>query len=141
MEQQPLLSEPQLPNYSNEPPPSVGYPAPASQNAPPVYKDQPQSVSSVPATQTVILTQQSMYFGPRPIPIRCPNCHHEVVTELSYQSGVLTWLAVLAMFILGFAILVTWFCCCIPFCIKGLKDVTHTCPNCRHVCGVYQRLS
>ena len=138
MEQQPLLSKPQGPSYGNEPPPIVGYSAPASQDTPPVYEGQPQSV---PVMQTVILSQQIVYFGQRSIPIRCPNCQHEVVTELSYQSGVLTWLAVLVMFILGFAILFTWFCCCIPFCIKGLKDVKHTCPHCRHVCGVYERLS
>jgi len=33
-----------------------------------------------------------------------------------------------------------WCCCFIPFCIDGCKDVTHTCPNCQHVVGHYNRL-
>ena len=31
-------------------------------------------------------------------------------------------------------------CCFIPFCIDDMKDVTHTCPNCRTVLGIYRRL-
>ena len=30
-------------------------------------------------------------------------------------------------------------CCLLPFCIDGLKDVEHMCPNCGKVCGVCRR--
>ena len=133
MEQQPLLSQPQPTapptGYGyGPPPPPVDYPA--TQGVPPPYQGQP----SAPPTQTVVLNQQVIY-GTTPVQVRCPSCQKDIITNLHYDSGLLTWISVLVLFLLGF-----WFCCCIPLCINGLKDVTHTCPSCGLVCGQHKRM-
>ena len=36
-----------------------------------------------------------------PVQIRCPNCHRDVMTNVQHTSGVLTWLIVLFLCIIG----------------------------------------
>ena len=133
MEQQPLLSQPQpsapATGYGyGAPPPQVDYPA-TQGVPPPPYQGQP----GAPPSQTIVLNQ--VIFGTTPVQVRCPNCQKDIITNIHYDSGLLTWISVLVLFILGF-----WLCCCIPLCIDGLKDVTHTCPSCGHVCGQHKRM-
>ena len=138
MEQQHLLNDPQPSapptGYGyGPPPPPVDYPPPQAQGAPPPYQGQPYPPAGLPQTQNVL--NQHVNFGTTPVQLRCPNCHKDVMTNLSYDAGLLTWLAVGIMFLLGF-----WLCCWIPLLINELKDVTHTCPNCQYVCGVHKKL-
>ncbi|KAJ8309787.1 hypothetical protein KUTeg_011652 [Tegillarca granosa] len=77
----------------------------------------------------------------RLIRMQCFACQKDIVTATEYESGTMTWIACLALFGIGFFVLVTWFVCCIPFCISSLKDVRHTCPNCKQELGRYNRMN
>ena len=81
-----------------------------------------QVPADAPSIQTVILNQQVVY-GTTPVQVRCPNCQKDIITNIHYDTGMLTWISVLVLFLLGL-----WPCCLIPLCIDALKDVTHTCP-------------
>ena len=124
------------------PPGQAGYGPPPGQagyhgHGPPVY--QPQVYQpGVPPSCVVI---QTVNYGATPVQVRCPNCHQNVITELSYTFGSLVWVIVGIMFLVGLLILpLLWFFCWIPLLINGLKDVQHSCPNCHHVCGTYKRM-
>ena len=137
MEQQHLLNDPQssAPPPSGygygPPPPPVDYRPPQAQGAHPPYQGQPYP-AGLPPTQT----EQNTKFGLTPVKLRCPNCQRDVITNLSYETGLLTWIVVAMMFLLGF-----WICCWIPFFKNELKDVIHTCPNCQYMCGVHKKLT
>ena len=67
--------------------------------------------------------QQSVYvtvpFIPSESPAQCvcPNCKNPIVTRTEKQSGLLTWLLVIGLFLIG-----CWFgCCLIPLCIDSFK--------------------
>uniref|UniRef100_A0A158R9D4 LITAF domain-containing protein n=1 Tax=Taenia asiatica TaxID=60517 RepID=A0A158R9D4_TAEAS len=64
-------------------------------------------------------------LGPGPSQFFCPRCQREVLTNVTYESGLLTGA-------LG--------CCLIPFCCDCDKDVVHTCPYCKQTLGNYSRL-
>ena len=150
-EQQPLLHNPPPPSAPpsgfGPPPPPVDLPPP--QGAPPPYhgapgqyQQQPVGVAphyqqqpvAVPPTQTVVLTN-NINFGETPVQLRCPNCQKDVITNIHHESGLLTWISVGVLFILGF-----WLCCWLPFLFDPLKDVVHTCPNCRYTCGIHKKI-
>jgi len=108
-------------------------------NAPPpqpYYQSQPAVVVQLPQTHGVVMQQVSE------IPFRttCPHCHAEVLTTVEYVTGGLTWLIFGILLAAGCFILITWFFCCIPFCIKSCKDVVHSCPNCHTKLGRKNRL-
>jgi DNA-directed RNA polymerase subunit RPC12/RpoP len=92
------------------------------------------------AAQPAVPVVQNVTFGPSPMQIRCPNCQSNIVTQTYYSSGMMVWLIVLVLFILGWFFLIFWFFCWIPLLLSGLKDVHHVCPNCKHHCGEYRRL-
>ncbi|KAJ8310914.1 hypothetical protein KUTeg_012779 [Tegillarca granosa] len=75
----------------------------------------------------------------------CPNCNQELgrYNRLSYHglSSTTTPTTAPTRIYTTFFVLVTWFVCCIPFCISSLKDVRHTCPNCKQELGRYNRMS
>ncbi|XP_029594655.1 lipopolysaccharide-induced tumor necrosis factor-alpha factor homolog isoform X1 [Salmo trutta] len=75
-------------------------------------------------------------FGDSPVQMTCPNCHQTVVTKVDFSSGVLTYLFCGGLFFCGFVL----GCCLIPFCFDRLKDAKHTCPSCKTILGVYERL-
>lgn len=74
--------------------------------------------------------QQPVHLGtpifiPSEYPVRCicSSCGHTIVTRLEKQNGLLTWLIVGTLVLLG-----CWLgCCLIPFCVDGCK-VRHTNP-------------
>ena len=137
MDKELLLNEPQpsapKTGYDYGPPhlpPPVDYPVAQGVPPPPPY----EVPAGAPSIQTVILNQQVIY-GTTPAQVRCPNCQKDIITNIHYDTGMLTWISVLVLFLLGF-----WPCCLIPLCIDALKDVTHTCPNCGHICGQHKRI-
>lgn len=91
-----------------------------------------QGQTSVIYTQPVTVVHM---FRECPLRTVCQFCSAEVVTSTYYENGTLTWLACFFIFLffpLG--------CCLIPFCMDGMKDVVHRCPNCNQQVGRYNRM-
>ncbi|KAL7830645.1 hypothetical protein SRHO_G00317720 [Serrasalmus rhombeus] len=95
----------------------------------------PPVTTPVVSVQTVYV-QPGASFGELPVQVYCPHCAQSVLTRLEYNSGTMAWLTCAGLFIFG----CIYGCCLIPFCVDCLKDVTHRCPNCTSVLGVYKRL-
>uniref|UniRef100_A0A3B4BY20 LITAF domain-containing protein n=2 Tax=Pygocentrus nattereri TaxID=42514 RepID=A0A3B4BY20_PYGNA len=95
----------------------------------------PPVTTPVVSVQTVYV-QPGASFGELPVQVCCPHCAQSVLTRLEYNSGTMAWLTCAGLFIFG----CIYGCCLIPFCVDCLKDVTHRCPNCTSVLGVYKRL-
>ena len=123
----------QVPTYQ-QPGPAYQQPGPAYQQPGPAYQ-QPAYQQPATVNQTVVMNTNNIRFGDVPMQMRCPSCNRDVITAIHYEPGVMTWIAVGVLFIIGFAL-----CCWIPLFLDALKDVNHTCPNCHHRCGVYKRL-
>ncbi|KAG5280141.1 hypothetical protein AALO_G00085430 [Alosa alosa] len=140
--------------YSPTPPPPVydkmpqpAYPPPFTQPAypPQAYQQMhPQQsnaagnaagTSAVVSVQTVYV-QPRMVFGDFPVHVHCPVCAQMVLSRLCHSNGVLTWLTCFSLSLVG----CIYGCCLIPFCVDGMKDVKHMCPNCNSLLGVYKRL-
>lgn len=91
----------------------------------------------------------------------CPHCQQTVITRTEPTPGLLTWLVCAGLGIFGyepkrstqaqenknFANLNDSFppsrfflCCCIPFCVEALQDITHRCPSCNRVIYIFKRM-
>ncbi|XP_062581066.1 cell death-inducing p53-target protein 1 homolog isoform X1 [Saccostrea cucullata] len=125
------------------PPPGQGVPPPAGYQ--PMY-GQP-TASYQPGYQPMmghasvtvvhqpgmVITQQ---FREHPVRTKCPACQAEILTSTSYETGTFAWVIALVLCLFGL-----WLgCCLIPFCVDGCKDVVHSCPNCRHTIGKFNRM-
>jgi lipopolysaccharide-induced tumor necrosis factor-alpha factor len=93
--------------------------------------------TEVPATVYVPYMQPQMIqplLTEFPTETDCHYCHAHIHTQVTYESGALTWLM---------CILIGFLCICfawIPFVVDSLKDAVHSCPNCKQVIGKYSRL-
>ncbi|CDS37399.1 lipopolysaccharide induced TNF alpha factor [Echinococcus multilocularis] len=96
-----------------------------------VVRTEPPS-SQVAAT----VVHTSGALGPGPSRFFCSTCQREVMTNVTYKSGALTWLLVVLIFFLGGAL----GCCLIPLCCDCDKDAVHTCSQCGQTLGTYSRL-
>lgn len=92
-------------------------------------------ISPIVSVQTIYV-QPGVVYGALPVQTYCPACAQLVVTRLEHTSGTMAWLTCAGLFIFG----CFYGCCLIPFCLDGLKDVTHRCPSCNNVLGIYNRL-
>ncbi|XP_066305154.1 lipopolysaccharide-induced tumor necrosis factor-alpha factor homolog isoform X2 [Branchiostoma lanceolatum] len=145
--QQPGPGQPVV--YMTQPPGPVQYPAQphlATYPQPPPGGYTPQGPGQPPAPPgtTVIVSQpgvivtspQSFRTG-YPVTCVCPTCHQTVQTRVDSEVGLITWLAMGGLFLVG-----CWAgCCLIPLCIDELKDARHSCPNCSTHLGTYDRVS
>lgn len=129
---------------------------------PPIYSNvQPSAIYLSPA-------DYQSKLGSSPTRLRCPNCSAEIVTLTRFTSGCMTWAICGSICAIGyvsesfsskaskwiyFQLIVTnynWYrlfvpcawlgCQLLPFCVESCKDVRHTCPNCRHYIGTFDRL-
>ncbi|XP_018594939.1 lipopolysaccharide-induced tumor necrosis factor-alpha factor homolog isoform X2 [Scleropages formosus] len=140
-----ILGDPPLPSYeeamSHPYPQDFGPPPPSYSKA--TQQPCPAQVynpSVPPVTAPPVVTVQRVFvqhtFTDQPVQMQCPVCMQLVVTRLEHRSGAAAWVICAGLFIFGCA----YGCCLIPFCMDDLKDVTHYCPNCNNVLGVYKRL-
>lgn len=134
---------PQQPGYpppQSYPPPGPGYgPPPQGYGPPPQGYGPPPSAQT---TQTTIIQQPqtvvvgNAMYGEAPVSMVCPYCTATIVTSVQYTPGTLAWLACGGLILVG-----CWAgCCLIPFCIDGMQDAVHSCPNCRRQLGVFRRM-
>ncbi|XP_067859255.1 lipopolysaccharide-induced tumor necrosis factor-alpha factor homolog [Heptranchias perlo] len=99
----------------------------------PQYPPQPANPPVVVQTVYVQPTQQ---FSFQPIQTTCPSCNQVVITRVHHSPGALTWISCGGLFLIG----CVFGCCLIPFCVDGLQDVEHVCPNCGVHLGSCKRL-
>ncbi|XP_070580672.1 LITAF domain-containing protein-like [Ptychodera flava] len=130
-------------NYDTKYSDPIGNPPP-----PPAYA-QAQSVPPPPGQGTAAYTSTSVVVGQptvtvvaplmlRDVPIscNCPTCHQNIVTNVEFKVGGLTWIICCFLWLIGLGL----GCCLIPFCVNSCKDAVHTCPNCNSLIGKYSRL-
>ena len=65
-------------------------------------------------------------FGDTPVRLRCPNCQYDVETIIQRESGECSCIAFMCL---------GWW----TLCVDDFKDAVHTCPNCKHTCGVCKK--
>lgn len=128
---------PQQPGYPPQqgyPPPQAGYPPPQGY-APPVGAHATHQTTTIIQQPTAVVVGSAVY-GESPVSMMCPYCNATIVTSVTYNPGTLTWLACGGLILVG-----CWAgCCLIPFCIDGMQDAVHSCPNCRRQLGAYRRM-
>ncbi|CAL8100159.1 unnamed protein product [Orchesella dallaii] len=66
----------------------------------------------------------------------CPYCKVEVTTNTTHRIGMLNHLSAVAACWMALCC-----CACIPYFVKGLKDVEHYCPICGRMLGVHRKLN
>lgn len=135
---QPNVAQPIPPPYAGPPGYEIKQPMPAYPPQQPGYSYSAQPTGTT--TTTIVYQQPQLVVGMRffeyPVSMTCPHCQASIVTATDYTPGTLTWLSCGATALVG-----CWLgCCLIPFCIDALKDVIHSCPNCKTQVGVYRRM-
>ncbi|XP_063410151.1 LITAF domain-containing protein-like [Mytilus trossulus] len=99
---------------------------------PPPYSE---TYHQIPPNGNQVVILQQMFYE-EPVRVICQHCGADIVTSTRYKNGTATWLAAAVMCFIGLG----FGCCLIPFCMKGAKDVIHSCPKCRRVVGHYSRI-
>ncbi|XP_051573303.1 cell death-inducing p53-target protein 1-like isoform X3 [Myxocyprinus asiaticus] len=87
------------------------------------------------ATTTTVTVLQGEMFQSAPVQTVCPHCQQPINTCISHDVGLMNTLFCLFCFFVGCDL----GCCLIPCMIDDLKDVTHTCPNCKGYIYTYKR--
>ncbi|XP_009194226.1 LITAF domain-containing protein isoform X1 [Papio anubis] len=106
-----------------DPPPPYGPP-------PRIYFEGPQVVPvELYAGMPVVGTSM-------PVQVVCPYCGNRIITVTSFVPGALTWLLCITLFLFGCVL----GCCFLPFCIRSLMDVKHSCPVCQRELFYYHHL-
>ncbi|XP_063082563.1 lITAF domain-containing protein isoform X1 [Cavia porcellus] len=119
------------PAYYPPPPPRGGY-TPAAHPAPPqAFTTGGLRLMMGDMHTTMPRTSTSM-----PIQTVCPYCGNYIITITTPVPGLLSWLLCSSLFIFGCVL----GCCFLPFCVRSLMDVQHSCPVCRHVLFHHRRL-
>ncbi|XP_034743815.1 lipopolysaccharide-induced tumor necrosis factor-alpha factor homolog isoform X2 [Etheostoma cragini] len=92
---------------------------------------QPTVVVTQPQPVPVLVT----HLGDIPGLVSCPHCHQVVTSKVTYVPGNVAWCMCLLITLMGFIC----GCCLIPFVLRSLQDVHHSCPRCGKRLGVYRR--
>ncbi|XP_018932090.1 cell death-inducing p53-target protein 1 isoform X1 [Cyprinus carpio] len=88
------------------------------------------------ATTTTVTVLQGEMFQAAPVQTVCPHCQQPITTCISHDIGFTNTLICMFCFLVGCDL----GCCLIPCFIDDLKDVTHTCPNCKGYIYTYKRI-
>ena len=70
------------------------------------------------------------FYDRQPQRIQCQFCNHDVATVVTFQNGTGTHLTALGTCLIGCIP-----CCLMAYCVDGVKDAVHQCPNCQRVVG------
>lgn len=122
-------------------PPATQLPDPTP--PPPYFEPLPQLNPNFAPTSAIYLTSLNMPppVGSSPTRLRCPNCSADIVTQINFKSGCMTWAICGSICAIGLFAPCAWLGCqFIPFCIDSCKDVQHNCPNCRAYIGTFDRM-
>ncbi|RNA30612.1 lipopolysaccharide-induced tumor necrosis factor-alpha factor [Brachionus plicatilis] len=95
----------------------------------PSYPSQPPQYPTNSIMQPANLPQ--VHLGKKPSNVTCPSCGAQVVSSISHESGLGTWLIAGAICVVG----LIFGCCLIPFFVDDCKDVKHYCPSCNALIG------
>ena len=87
---------------------------------PPAYTE---SVVQPVVTQVVHVPGPG--WGDQPVTTVCTNCHVQMTTITTTETGVMAWVLAGLMCAVGM-----WLCAPIPLCVDSLQDTTHRCPLC-----------
>lgn len=71
-------------------------------------------------------------LGPEPTYIWCNRCRTMIITATQSQQSKLTHVAAAALCLIG-----CWPCAILPYFITSCKNVTHHCPHCHYMFGIY----
>lgn len=94
------------------------------------------TVLAPPGGATTVTVLQGEMFQTSPVQTVCPHCQQAIVTRISHDVGLMNTLFCLFCVFVGCDL----GCCLIPCLIDDLKDVTHTCPNCKGYIYTYKRI-
>ncbi|KAJ8344983.1 hypothetical protein SKAU_G00291760 [Synaphobranchus kaupii] len=127
-----------MPHAGYYPPPGhfpVGQygPAPSHYSSPGGHT---ATVLAPPGGATTVTVLQGEMFQSAPVQTVCPHCQQAIVTRISHDLGLMNTLFCLFCCFVGCDL----GCCLIPCLIDDLKDVTHTCPNCKGYIYTYKRM-
>ncbi|XP_069761981.1 cell death-inducing p53-target protein 1 isoform X2 [Narcine bancroftii] len=127
------------PTAGQYPPP--GHFIPPGHYLPPPGHYPPQSGQTAtvvvpPHAATTVTVLQGEMFQAAPVQTVCPHCQQAITTKITYELGLLNTLFCLFCCFMGCDL----GCCLIPCLIDDLKDVMHTCPNCKAYIYTYKRV-
>lgn len=103
------------------------YPSPGGHTA---------TVLAPPGAATTVTVLQGEVFKSTPVHTVCPHCQQAIITRISHEAGLVNTLICLICCFVGCDL----GCCLIPCLLDDLKDVTHTCPNCKGYIYTYKRM-
>ncbi|XP_041073687.1 cell death-inducing p53-target protein 1-like [Polyodon spathula] len=89
-----------------------------------------------PGAATTVTVLQGEMFQAAPVQTVCPHCQQAITTKITHDIGLMNTLFCLFCCFVGCDL----GCCLIPCVIDDLKDVTHTCPNCKGYIYTYKRM-
>jgi len=88
-----------------------------------------QTTTHQPYVDQSAYLPRPLNFTHTPCLVTCSNCHQQIMTSISRETGSLNWLVCIGLFFFG----LICGCCLIPLFIDELKDTVHTCPNCGYL--------
>jgi len=120
--------------WAAPPPPATGLYPPLEKGGVPPPGPPPVGQAGQPV-QVVTQVQyvQGPTFGHRPVKMICPHCQADITTRTDSEPSALAWIICGVLCFVGCIP-----CCCIPFCVDSLNQVTHTCPSCKNTLGRYK---
>ncbi|TDH16381.1 hypothetical protein EPR50_G00019440 [Perca flavescens] len=92
---------------------------------------QPAVVVTQPQPVPILMTR----LGDIPGLVCCPHCNNVVTSKVTYVPGWVAWCMCLLIILMGFVC----GCCLIPFAMRSLHDVHHSCPQCGKHLHTYRR--
>jgi len=78
-----------------------------------------QGTTVVVTAPTVMVGGGSLGYGYQPARTNCPHCHADIVTNIEYRSGTLTWLICGIILLVGLGL---WYVCILLQLQNWLRD-------------------